>query len=107
MRNESLLLCLLLLIGFCSEAFAKRSPPEPVRAVEYGALELRVPHNQMGCIEAWDVKHKALIWRRQIYVVKYNAELERDVQDVFIAAIELNLNSLEVKVIKGALVEKH
>lgn len=77
----------------------------------------------MGCVEAWDIKREQLIWRRQVYVVKYNVSLERDVQDVFIQSVELksntlvvkserkseyqlDLDSLDVKVIKGTLVER-
>lgn len=74
----------------------------------------------MGCVEAW--QGKQLIWRRQIYVVKYDLDLEGDVQDVFITTMErkgktlivknerdseyhLDLESLEVKVTKGSLIE--
>ena len=76
----------------------------------------------MGCVEAWDTESNKMIWRRQIYVVKYSVELERDVQDVFITTIglknktlvvsnerkskyELDLDTLQVKVLKGALIE--
>ena len=78
----------------------------------------------MGCIEAWDTKSNEMIWRRQIYVVKYTVGLERDVQDVFITTLklkgntfivanerkseyELDLDTLHVKVLKGELVETH
>jgi len=61
-------------------------------------------------------------WRRQIYVIKYQSGLERDIQDIFITNLRLtenqlivsnesnseyslDLNTLEVKVLKGALVE--
>jgi hypothetical protein len=93
-----------------------------VKPVQSGEIEFRAPHSQAGYIEAWDVKRDELIWRRQIYVVKYTVGLERDVQDVFIKSIELkdhtlfvknerkseyqlDLDSLDVKVVKGALVE--
>ena len=105
-----------------SVAFAKRSAPEIIKPIRSGEIEFRVPHSQAGYIEAWDVKRDELIWRRQIYVVKYTVGLERDVQEVFIQSAELkdntlvvknerkseyqlNLDSLEVKVVEGALVE--
>jgi len=105
-----------------SVAFAKRSAPEIIKPIQSGEIEFRAPHSQAGFIEAWNLKRDELIWRRQIYVVKYTAGLERDVQDVFIQSVELkdntllvknerkseyqlNLDSLEVKVVKGALVE--
>lgn len=116
------LLVVLLMLCLVSVAWAKRSPPKDVAPVRSGAVELRVPHGQMGCIEAWDTEAKQLVWRRQIYAVRYDVELERDVQDVFIESIELqtgkllvknergstyelDLNSLEVKPVKGPLVE--
>lgn len=103
-----------------SVAYAKRAAPGEVPAVTNGKVEYRAPQDQMGCVEAWE--EGELIWRRQVYVVKYTVGLERDVQDVFIKEMavkgnrltvtnerhseyELDLQSLEVKVVKGALVE--
>ena len=105
-----------------SIAYAKRAAPKDATPVVIGSIEYRAPHSQMGCVEAWDTKRNQLIWRRQIYVVKYTLGLERDVQDVFIKTIklkdknlvvenerkseyELDLDSLDVKVLKGSLVE--
>jgi hypothetical protein len=120
MKIAILMIALSLLSS--SVALAKRAPPDDVAPVRSGDIEFRVPHSQMGCVEAWDVKRDELIWRRQIYVVKYTVGLERDVQDVFIQSVEikgntlliknerksayqLDLDSLDVKVLKGALVE--
>ena len=77
----------------------------------------------MGCIEARKVGSGELLWRRQIYVVKYDPDLEGDVQDVYIKNIkvklnsliitnerkseyQLNLKTLQVKVLGGSLVEE-
>jgi hypothetical protein len=101
---------------------AKRTPPPQVGPVRSGDVEFRAPADQMGCVEAWDTKHNEIIWRRQVYVVRFTAGLERDVQDVFIKSMVLkdkvlvivnernseyglNLDSLEVVVNKGNLVE--
>ncbi len=103
-------------------AFAKRSPPVKVDPVRQGAVEYRVPHDQMGCVEAWDVSTDRLIWRKQVYVVRYDVVLEKDVQDVFITLVTptkgtlviknenhseyvLDLDTLQVTVTKGKLVE--
>ncbi len=105
-----------------TEALAKRSPPVKVAPLKAGEIEYRVNHDQMGCVEAWDVAHQEMLWRRQIYVVRFLPDLERDVQDIYIRSIELrdghlivknergseyqlSLDSLAVKVVKGALVE--
>ncbi len=120
---------IILLIGAvavlaASAALAKRAAPAPVVTVHDGHMEYRAPHSYMGCVEAWDSGKKKLVWRRQIYTVTYDADLEQDVQDVYITGIslkgdiltvtnerdsvyELNLKTLEVKVVKGAAVEKH
>ena len=77
----------------------------------------------MGCIEARKVGSDELLWRRQIYVVKYDPDLEGDVQDVYIKNLkvkgnsliiinerkseyQLNLKTLHIKVLKGSLVEE-
>lgn len=118
--------CMVLLTVFAvlsvSTVHAKRAVPIKVQPVIAGQIEYRAPASQMGCVEAWDTKSNELIWRRQLYVVKYNVSLERDVQDVFITTLklkdntvvvknersseyELDLDTLQIKVLKGALVE--
>ena len=116
----------LLLATLLAEA--KRGAPAEVLPVTVGNIEYSVPHRngtqkQMGFIEARYLKSGKLIWNRQIYAVKYDPDLEGDVQDVFIKSItvqgnhliianernskyQLDLNSLEVKVIKGLWVEE-
>ena len=118
---SSLLLATLL-------AEAKRGAPAEVLPVTVGNIEYSAPHRngthrKMGLLEARDLKSGKLIWSRQIYAVKYVPDLEGDVQDVFIKSItvegnhliitnernskyQLDLNSLELKVIKGSLVEE-
>lgn len=122
-RSTLAIFCVLFAVFTVSMLHAKRSAPEKVAPVADGVLDYHAPHSQMGFVEAWNVKNKQLIWRRQIYVVKYDADLERDVQDVFITSIqrtdkgltvknergseyELDLDTLTVKVVKGSLVEK-
>ena len=117
---SSLLLATLL-------AEAKRRAPAEVLPVTVGNIEYSAPHRkgthkQMGFIEARELKSGELIWSRQIYIVLYIPGLVGDVQDVFIKSItvegnnliitnernskyQLDLNSLEVKVLKGSLVE--
>ena len=120
------LISFLLLATLLAEA--KRGAPAEVLPVtvgdiKYSALHRNGTHKQMGFIEARELKGGKLIWSRQIYAVKYDPDLERDVQDVFIKSItvqgnhliitnernskyQLDLNSLEVKVIKGSWVEE-
>lgn len=91
----------LLMLAFCllvvAPALAKRSPPAKVAPVKSGEVEYRVPHDKMGCVEAWDIRSDQLIWRKQVYVVRFDLELERDVQDVFITSVEVQKGKLLVK----------
>ena len=119
---------IILSILCISESEAKRAVPSKVLPVQVGSIEYSAPHRngsnkQMGFIEARDLKSGGLIWSRQIYAVKYDLELEGDVQDIFIKSIavqgnnliitnernseyQLNLKTLHVKVLKGSLVEE-
>jgi hypothetical protein len=105
-------------------AEAKRGVPAEVLPLTVGNIEYSAPHrNGTRFIEARDLKSGKLIWSRQIYIVKYDPDLEGDVQDVFIKSItiqgnnliitnernskyQLDLNSLKVKVLQGSLVEE-
>ena len=109
-----------IVVSAASVANAKRVGPPKVNSVVYQGIEYRAPTGRMniGMIEAWGVKSNRLIWRRQIYVVKYQEWLEQDVQDVFINRIEpqngaliitnergdkysLDLQSLDIQILKG------
>ena len=117
---------ILVMLGI-SESVAKRAVPSKVTPVQVGSIEYSAPHgksqNQMGCIEARKVGSGELLWIRQVYVVKYDPDLEGDVQDVYIKKIkvkgnsliitnerkseyQLNLKTLHIKVLKGSLVEE-
>jgi len=106
-----------------SIAMAKRGAPKPVPPIKSGNIEYRVAHEHMGTVEAWDLAAKKMLWRKEIYTVKYDKRLETDVQDVFVTSIslkgtvltvknergseyELDLEALKVKLIKGKLVEE-
>ena len=118
---------IILSILCISESEAKRAVPSKVTPVQVGSIEYSAPHgklqNQMGCIEARKVGNGELLWIRQVYVVKYDPDLEGDVQDVYIKSFkvkgnsliiinerkseyQLNLKTLHIKVLKGSLVEE-
>ena len=111
-----------------TSAFAKRGAPVAVASVRHGEIEFRVKHESghgylPGFVEAWDTAKDGQVWFRQIYVIRRDPDLEGDVQDVFITGIqmiadrnvleitnerggvfELNLDTLEVKAVKGQVV---
>jgi hypothetical protein len=114
-------LTVLVAVGI---AEAKRISPKDVMPVTKDAITYSAPHDQMGCVVAKSEKTGQLFWFRQVYVVKYELGLEKDVQDCFITGLtiesgklivtneeggqfELDLKSLSVKVLKGtALIER-
>ena len=80
----------LLLATLLAEAKRRASAevlPSKVENIEYSAPHRNGSHKQMGFIEARDLKSGKIIWSRQIYTVKYDPDLEGDVQDVFIIRI--------------------
>jgi hypothetical protein len=99
-------------------AEAKRVAPKDVAPVTKDGVTYSAPQDSMGFVVARSEKGGGLIWSRQIYVVKYNPDLEKDVQDCFITTLvldgkklivtnersgqfELDLDTLAVKVLKG------
>jgi hypothetical protein len=124
MSRLGLIATFILAVSISFSALAKRIAPKDVAPVVRHEVEYRFPMtpDRQGYVEAYD-KSNRLIWSRQIYVVVKDPELESDVQDVFItsAKIEgntlrivnerqfeysLDLETLEVKVIKGAVLVK-
>ncbi|MDX1563813.1 MAG: hypothetical protein R3236_00340 [Phycisphaeraceae bacterium] len=126
MQARRTFLCgLALAAAPASRLLAKRAAPKPVESIRAGDVEYRASTNNWAgdSVEAWDVKHKELLWRRQIFVIKFDPNLERDIQDTFITQMkldgqkmlisnergskyELDLKTLAVKVLKGQLVEQ-
>jgi hypothetical protein len=116
-----------LILSLAPVASAKRSAPKEVAQVVANGLEYRVVGGveRQGYVEAYDARTRALQWTRQIYVVLKDPNLEGDVQDVFISDMRvdgqalliineigfeyrLDLESLEVKALKGAVaVRRH
>jgi hypothetical protein len=111
-----------LLAGATQLVQAKRIPPPEVKPVIHNGIKYTAPRQHMGCVEARSAEKNGMCWMRQIYVVKYDLDLERDVQDVFIKDMalkngalvitnergheyHLNLDDLTVKVIKGSLIQ--
>jgi len=102
-------------------AEAKRVAPKDVTPVTQDGIEYSAPLAREGCVVATWVKDHREIWSRQIYVIKheYLRGLEADVQTCFITRLqlqdgklrvwnerggefELDLRTLEVKVLKGS-----
>jgi outer membrane protein assembly factor BamB len=89
---------LLIVLSFgASPAYAKRGAPPDVPPIAVNGIEYSAPHwgrtsgkqQNGGYIEARDLKTGKLLWELRIYEIKYDPELETDVQDVFITSMQL------------------
>jgi len=77
---------------------AKRAAPKDVPPIVTDKATYSVPHVRMpqfsmrnpGFVEARHPKTKKLLWRIQVYNIKYDPALEQDVQDVFIKTMSLD-----------------
>jgi len=102
---------LLSISIFC---FAKRAAPKDVEPVVDQGVKYLAPHVTanyikahgypkcpVGCIEAWSVKTGKFLWRVQVYEIKYDEKLEKDVQDNFINALQIREGNLLVETEHG------
>lgn len=90
-RFELIILFLFLAV---STAFAKRMPAPDVPSIAYHGVIYSAKYSQGGIIEAQNATTKKLLWSKQIYQVHYIADLETDVQDVFIKNIKIKNGNL-------------
>jgi len=98
------------LIAFPSEAlWAKRSGPVPVVPIVYLGVryeappwgsDVGIPQNG-GIVEAYDVRTNAPLWRKIVYHIHYDPDMEDDVQDVFITSLRIRGNDLIVSNERG------
>lgn len=66
---------------------------EPVNSndIEYSAPQR---FDCKGCIEAREIDTDSLLWRYEVYSIKYDSTIETDVQDVFIKELEIRNDTL-------------
>lgn len=115
----SSIIVLIILSIFPVTSFAKRLPPPEVEPIFKNGITYS--EHSKDSVLATDKKTGEQIWKRQIYIVKYVPGLETDVQACHITNIEmrenkliitneekyqyeLNIDTLEVKILKGYLV---
>ena len=88
----------ILALLLTSSLMAKRAAPKEVPAIASDKATYSVPHVRLpplpmrnpGFVEAHHPETKKLLWRIQIYNIKYDPALEQDVQDVFIKTMSLD-----------------
>ena len=85
-----------LLAAGAAPALAKRAGPAPVAPVVMGAVRFEAPpwarvagaDQNGGVVVARDASSGAQLWAAKVYTVTYDANLEGDVQDVFIVGLQ-------------------
>ena len=83
-------------LALAINADAKRAAPKEVAPVTMDGIVYAAPLNPMGCVQAKNEKTGNVCWFKQIYVVKYDADLEKDVQDCFITNLRFEGDKLIV-----------
>ena len=95
--KELLIVTCLAFFGIClSVASAKRIAPKKVPPVTHEGIEYHAPLDvaNIGRIQARDPESKKGLWEKVIYQIAYNEDLERDVQWIFIADLEIRKGNL-------------
>jgi len=88
-------------------AQGKRSPPAEVPPVSSEGVRYEAPHfnnpcgQNGGCVVAYDAASGALLWSVKVYCTHYDAQLETDVQDVFITSLAVDNAKVDVTNEKG------
>jgi outer membrane protein assembly factor BamB len=97
MRTLSSVVVVLLIMGvLAGSAEAKRAAPKDVPPVTRDGVVYSAPHDQMGCVVAKDEKTGKVLWTKKVYIVKYDPNLESDVQDCFITELRFEDGKLIV-----------
>jgi hypothetical protein len=120
-KKINLYLITLIIVSCTFYLYAMRKPPSRVPYIIFNGVEYRAEVDRsipIGCVQAVQPETGRKLWWKQIYVIKYNSDLETDVQDVFIKKMQpkdgkllienerggtylLDVNSLEVKCLTG------
>lgn len=82
--------CFILIFLSCiytNEIFARRVAPQQAEPIHYNGVIYSSRYDHGGIIEARDKNTKKLLWKKQIYFVKYHKHVEKDIQEIFITKI--------------------
>jgi hypothetical protein len=116
MKISRLTIAIVAALSLPAVAFAKRAAPKPVNAIVSNGVRYMAPNimpkyrsiygkpacNNIGCVEARNNKNGKLLWKVDVYQIKYDPTEERDVQDVFISALAIERGKLIVENEAGA-----
>ena len=82
-------------------ADAKRAMPKEVAPVTFKGITYRAILTPLGLVEAHRGSELQPVWTKQIYVTRYDIDLERDIQDVFITILKITEQGLVVSTEHG------
>jgi hypothetical protein len=102
--NPKLLLTTVVLLSLgVGHVCAKRAAPKNVTPVISEGVMYSAPHRGRtkgeqngGFIQAVDLDTGKFLWELQVYQIKYDPKLERDVQEIYITSLELVKGNLEI-----------
>ncbi len=97
MKYTTIIILILILNNTTAQVAQKRRPPKEVQPFIFGNIKYTAPLDEMGFIVARNVKTDSVIWVKQIYKIKYVKNMEIDVQDVYIATLTLEKDSLIIQ----------
>lgn len=103
--RQKLLAILIALALSAGQASAERLSPTNVPPVTVGGVRYSVPHfgvfigkaQNGGYVEATDEKTGTRLWLAHVYEIKYDPDLEGDVQDVFITTLRVADGKLTIE----------
>lgn len=87
---------LLFLFVFITSVFAKRLGPPSVDDVIFDGVKYSAPNIEIGYVEAKNINDNSLIWKKKVYDVNYQNNLEKDVQDIYITNLKIEDTNLLV-----------
>lgn len=106
MIKRIVFILIFILVIFSSQyAFAKRVPPTEISDIVYGENKIcfecsanctctncfeKADTSFCACIVSRNKETNAIVWRTQLYEYKYNPNVEKDVQYVFLKTMKLN-----------------
>lgn len=76
-----------------------RAAPKPVSPIFYNNIRYEIEDDEVerfgqsgGIIRAVDLQTNAELWTSKVYEIKYDASYEKDVQEIYINKLELDIS---------------
>jgi|GEM_PF-2841658 len=95
MKVYNSILTLGLLLVLPSVTYGTKVFTNNMAIAQNKGIEYRAPWQQVGMVEAWHKNKNRMIWRKQIYVIRYNIHKKKGTQKVTIQKLRV-LNKLQL-----------